>query len=54
MAETIAAVKKDTKSWADMDHDEDDEHEDIGLQVAIIGAKRHIPVDEEIKKEEGS
>jgi hypothetical protein len=36
MAETIAAVKKDNKNWADMDHDEDDEHEDIGLQ----GAKR--------------
>ena len=50
MAETSTTVKKDNKNWADMDHDEDDEHEDIGLQ----GAKREIPIDEEDKKEEGS
>ena len=44
MAET-----KDNKNWADMDHDEEDEHEDIGLQ----GAKKEPAANEEEKKEEG-
>ena len=44
MAET-----KDNKNWADMDHDEDDEHEDIGLQ----GGNKEPAANEEDKKEEG-
>ena len=43
MAET-----KDSKNWADMDHDEDDEHEDIGLE----SGKKEVAANEEDKKEE--
>ena len=46
MAET-----KDTKNWADMEHDEDEEHEDIGLQG---GKKEPAAQQEEDKKEEGA
>lgn len=41
------AATKDNKNWADMDHDEEDEHEDIGLKGKEPAAN------EEGKKEEG-
>ena len=44
MAET-----KNNKNWADMDHDEEDEQEDIGLQ----GGNKEAAATEENKKEEG-
>lgn len=47
MAETAPATK-DNKNWADMDHDEEDEHEDIGLK-----SKEPAANNEEAKKEEG-
>jgi hypothetical protein len=46
MAETTT---KDNKNWADMDHDEEDEHEEVGLQ----GGNRDAAANEEDKKEEG-
>lgn len=52
MADTTTPTvppKKDDKNWADMDHDEEDEHEDIGLQET----KKETPAAEEDKKDEG-
>ena len=42
MAET-----KDNKNWADMDHDEEDEHEEVGLH----GGNKEASAKEEDKKE---